>query len=326
MKRCITLLLLAALSAVSCGTSGQYSFGQRFYDGIYYRPAQTEVVELYTEEDFAAMAARNIAQAKRDTVLIVPEKDNKVDINIYYVNPHATWLGLGVGFGRYRYGSIFWDSYYWDRYYWGSPYYWHSYHYWDPWYYGYHSPWGYGSWYYDRWYYDRWYYGGWNPYRYGWYTSRPYPAPHHINPEHRYSPVYNTVAGGRPAHSGGAASISSSRSLPASGIGSGARRSAPVVNGRSSGASAAPSSRSGIINRSGSVDASRASGSGAASSSRSSAASRTGSGSGSSSAGSVSRSPSPSSGSSSGASRSSGGSSSSGSSSGNSRGGGGGRR
>ncbi len=62
MKRSLIILLSALLGLASCGTTAQYaSREQQFPDGIYYRPQP--VVEMYTEEDFRQMAARNIAAA-----------------------------------------------------------------------------------------------------------------------------------------------------------------------------------------------------------------------------------------------------------------------
>ena len=147
MKRSTTLLLpLLLLVLASCGTPAQYS-QQRFQDGIYAAPGeQTELVQLYTEEDFEAMAAANIArkqQGNRDTLVVV--LDDPWGYTWRY--PYSSWAWGGLGFG----------SLYWNRWRFGG---WYDPWYYDPWYGG----WGY-SWY-DPWYYDPWY----GPYYgLGWY-------------------------------------------------------------------------------------------------------------------------------------------------------------
>ena len=126
MKRSTTLLLpLALLVLASCGTPAQYS-QQRFQDGIYMKPGEEpQVVRLYTEEDFEAMAAANIArkhQQNRDTLVVI--LDDPWGYSWY--DPYYSWAWGGLGFG----------SYYWNR-------------------------WCYRGWY-DPWYYDPWYGGyGW---------------------------------------------------------------------------------------------------------------------------------------------------------------------
>ena len=159
MKRSATLLLpLAALLALaSCGTTAQYS-QQRFQDGLYLNPGEEPaVVRLYTEEEFEAMAAANIArkqQGSRDTLVVVLDDPWGYSWRYPY-SYYSPWLWGGVGFG----------SYYWGR--WGR---WGWY---DPWYAGWYDPWYYDPWYggygyawYDPWYYDPWYGGyGWDGHR-----------------------------------------------------------------------------------------------------------------------------------------------------------------
>ncbi len=153
MKRSTTLLLpLLLLVLASCGTPAQYS-QQRFQDGIYAAPGEEpKVVQLYTEEDFEAMAAANIArkqQGTRDTLVVV--LDDPWGYSWRY--PYSSWAWGGLGFG----------SYYWHRWRFGG---WYDPWFYDPWYGG----WGYG--WYDPWF-DPWYgpyYGGYYPgyYGYGW--------------------------------------------------------------------------------------------------------------------------------------------------------------
>ena len=150
MKRSATLFLPLLLMLASCGTTAQLA-QQRFQDGIYARPGEeTQAVRLYSEDDFAAMAAENISRKhSRDTMVVI-------------LDDAWAWGGLGFGsyyWNRWRRGYGWYDPWYYDPYYYGYSWY-------DPWYYGYGY---YGSWY-DPWYYDPWYGGyGWYGHRYGWY-------------------------------------------------------------------------------------------------------------------------------------------------------------
>lgn len=142
MKRSTTLILSLVFVLASCGTSSQFA-EQRFVDGIYSKPAPTPAkVQLYSEDDFAAMAADNIEREK------ILDDDN---------SDFLSGLALGLSLG-----SDWWDPYPWGW----------RYHHWyrfDPWYrnYWYH----YGPWYYDHWYYSPWYYSPWyySPWHYGWH-------------------------------------------------------------------------------------------------------------------------------------------------------------
>ena len=167
MKRSTTLLLpLTALMVLaSCGTPAQYS-QQRFPDGLYLNPGEEpEVVHLYSEEDFQAMAAENLARKQRgsrDTLVVVLDDPWGYSWHSPY-SYYSPWAWGGLGFGSYYWGR-------WGRYGWYDPWYY------DPWYGSYwYDPW-YASWY-DPWYYDPWYYGygssyyGWYGHRYGWYDN-----------------------------------------------------------------------------------------------------------------------------------------------------------
>ena len=109
MKRSATLFLPLLLMLASCGTTAQFA-EQRFQDGIYARPGEETAVRLYTEDDFAAMAADNISRKhSRDTMVVIVDD---------------TWAWGGLGFG----------SYYWNR--WRRGYGWYDPWYYDPYYYG----------------------------------------------------------------------------------------------------------------------------------------------------------------------------------------------
>ena len=141
MKRSLIFLLPALLAMASCGSTAQYATSQQVPDGIYYRPEP--VVELYTEDDFKAMAAQNIAsksQSKKDTVVVIMDDF----YSVYYGYPYAyssfygpSWryrrhYGWGPSWSFGWYGGWYdpWDPWY-DPY-WGSPYwggsYWGHYH------------------------------------------------------------------------------------------------------------------------------------------------------------------------------------------------------
>lgn len=151
MKRSATLFLPLLLMLASCGTTARFA-EQRFQDGVYARPGEeTQAVRLYTEDDFAAMAADNISRKhSRDTMVLIVD------------DSWAFWSGLG-------FTSNYWNRW---RYNWYDPFYY------DPFYYGYGYGWyryyGYAGGWYDPWWYDPYYYGygygyGWYDHRYGWY-------------------------------------------------------------------------------------------------------------------------------------------------------------
>ena len=199
MRRDLILFFSLVLTAVSCGTTADYVSQQRFQDGIYAKPAQKPVtVAIYTKDEIAALAARNIA--KKDTIVIITDhsEDNwGWDWNwSWRVNPYwnSPWH---YGFG--------YDPWYWNRWHFGG---WYSSAWaWD-FYYDWYSPW-YGGWY-SPWYYDSWYCGWpYYGYGYGWpyygYGYRPYygyggwgHGPHYYDGvNHSYTPRSRVESYGR---------------------------------------------------------------------------------------------------------------------------------
>ncbi len=157
MNRSIVFLLAMLFTVVSCGTSSQFA-QQRYYDGIYRGsvPAN-EPVHIYTEEEFVAMAAANIARESRqqsDTVYVVI--DNSDDYSWY----NSPWYAWGAA---WTFGSPYWWHRHWPYYGWAG-----SWWYYDYW------------WYYDWWYYDWWFY---RPYHF-----HPLPSLHHDFANRYYGP------------------------------------------------------------------------------------------------------------------------------------------
>ena len=133
MNRCILLALPLLFMLSSCGTTAQYA-QQRYQDGIYSRPEPVaEAVQLYSKEDFAAMAAANIAREGKDTVYVVVQHDDW-----WYDSPWFAWSSAWAFSWPYRHWAF--SGWYSPWYGWSRPWY-------DPWY----------SWYYDPWFYDPWY-------------------------------------------------------------------------------------------------------------------------------------------------------------------------
>ena len=123
MNRCIVLVLPLLLVMSSCGTTAQFA-QQRFQDGIYSRPEPVaEAVQIYSKDDFAAMAAANIAREdnQKDTVYVVVRDEYS-----WYDSPWFAWGSAWAFSWPYRY---WWN---------------------DPWYYGWGPYWR-SSWYYS-WY------------------------------------------------------------------------------------------------------------------------------------------------------------------------------
>ena len=132
MNRCILLALPLLFMLSSCGTTAQYA-QQRYQDGIYSRPEPVaEAVQLYSKEDFAAMAAANIAREGKDTVYVVVQHDDW-----WYDSPWFAWSSAWAFSWPYRHWAF--SGWYSPWYGWSRPWY-------DPWY----------SWYYDPWFYDPW--------------------------------------------------------------------------------------------------------------------------------------------------------------------------
>lgn len=143
MNRCIVLVLPLLFLLSSCGTTAQFA-QQRFQDGIYSRPEPVaEAVQIYSKDDFAAMAAANIARETdlKDTVYVVVK-----EYDSWYNSPWFAW-GSAWAFS--------WPWRHWAYSSWYDPWYgWAGY----PWYSGYWDPWYWNSWYWDPWYWDSWYY------------------------------------------------------------------------------------------------------------------------------------------------------------------------
>lgn len=150
MKRSLIFLLPAILALASCGTAAQYASDQLYPDGIYYRPQPP--VQLYSEEDFRDMAARNLAADSLKT-----KKQLEQDYGYGYYSPYYYYSPYW-GYRSYAWGL--WADPWWDPY-------------WDPW-------WGYGR-------YG--YYGFYSPYSYYSYS---YPYYHHYYSYAPYHPVYVT--------------------------------------------------------------------------------------------------------------------------------------
>lgn len=141
MNRCILLVLPLLFLLSSCGTTAQFA-QQRFQDGIYSRPEPVaEAVQIYSKDDFAAMAAANIAReaGQKDTVYVV------IDDYDWYDSPWFAWSSAWAFSWPYRHWAF--SGWYSPWYGWGCPWYY------DPWYSWYYDPWFYDPWYYDPWYY-----------------------------------------------------------------------------------------------------------------------------------------------------------------------------
>jgi len=156
MRRSLILLLPALLALASCGTASQYASSQTYPDGIYYRPEP--VVELYSEDDFKAMAAEQIAsRAAAADSLKTARKGNTDYYNsyIYSYDPYyySSWY--------HPYYSSWYSPYWGYRSWYGMSPYWYS-----GWYGGFYDYWYDPYWGYASYYGPSWYYGGYyRPYR-----------------------------------------------------------------------------------------------------------------------------------------------------------------
>lgn len=245
MRRSTTLFLpWILLVLASCGTPAQYS-QQQFQDGLYLKPGEEpENVRLYTEEEFEAMAAANIARKQkgsRDTLVVVLDDPWGYTWRYPYYS-YAPWVWGGLGFGTY-----FWHRWRYDPWFY------------DPWYggygFGWYDPW-YAGWY-DPWFYDPWYYGpgGYHyGYGYGWYDRYYYGVGRGggFRRNTVYTPRYLTEGGSsRTARPGsgtnyryGGAAGSGGSTILRGGQGTTVRRSRSSVSGSSSSSSAARSGNS----------------------------------------------------------------------------------
>ena len=79
MKKNIALCLTALLGLTACGSMAQYSSSQKYQDGIYYKPAQTDItVAQATKEDVDELVqeTRNseiFLRGGQNDTLIIPE-------------------------------------------------------------------------------------------------------------------------------------------------------------------------------------------------------------------------------------------------------------
>ena len=179
MRRGIALLLPMMLIMASCGTTAQYS-QQRYSDGIYGRSSGAVAAEetvIYSEQDFAAMAAAARNSGIKDTLdLYTGYNDGSTTTYSYNSLDTFMWGGLSL-FGPWHWGMRWgWHSPWYSP--WYSPWGWNSWGWYDPWFDPWYPSWGWGGWY-DPWYspwYSPW---GWNSW--GWYDPwynpwyRPYP-------------------------------------------------------------------------------------------------------------------------------------------------------
>lgn len=168
MKNRILFLLLSVLGLASCASLNEYYNGQ-YQDGIYYRP--TPGTRLYSEADFAAMAAKNLV--KGDSLRLEVPKSSSV-------KPSETTT---IVLAPIALDAAFWAFDFWwgGSYLWHHPYRWASSWYWGPWYSPlcydpFFDPW-FGSWGWPYWYgwggfYSPWYYHNyWHyPYYYGYHN------------------------------------------------------------------------------------------------------------------------------------------------------------
>ena len=149
MKRSLTFLLPAVLLLASCGGLSEYASGQKYPDGIYFRP-QPEVQPL-SVEDFRNRASEQLAADSLRLRSKFRQQESQYDDYAYYSSPYYRYYGpyflpyyatpysynpfwYGGRLGRYGWGL--WDPYYdplWDSYW---------YPFWHP-YVGYSSFWAY---------------------------------------------------------------------------------------------------------------------------------------------------------------------------------------
>ena len=231
MKKRLVALISAAAALTSCGTAAQYaSSGQRYQDGIYYKP-ETEHMTTVTTDDIERLVARTeeteilLFGDRKDTVTIPENKSAVIRFgdgtgttvtitddpftDIYYSTYPWTY------YRPVTYTSLWWDPWYYGRY-WGyyDPWYWSGWYY-DPWF------WGYSGIFWDPWFYNPWFWGAprlpYNPY---WH--------HH---HHHYYGHDTGHAGHYYGHrTGGTASVRTHTPRSLSGTG-GIRSSASIRNG-----------------------------------------------------------------------------------------------
>lgn len=194
MKMRLVILISAIAALSSCGTAAQYaSSGQKYQDGIYYRPEQSlDKTERVPDETVENLIARSEETSlllfgdRKDTV-IIPDSKSAV---IHLDGEEGTTITITDD----PFTDIYYSTYPWTYYspayvsVWGSPWYYRSWvHYYDPWYWGswYYDPWFWGvtGVFWDPWFCNPWFWGAphlpYNPY---WdHGHHHHPGPGHIS-------------------------------------------------------------------------------------------------------------------------------------------------
>ena len=194
MKMRLVILISAIAARSSCGAAGQYaSSGQKYQDGIYYRPEQSlDKTERVPDETVENLIARSEETSlllfgdRKDTV-IIPDSKSAV---IHLDGEEGTTITITDD----PFTDIYYSTYPWTYYspayvsVWGSPWYYRSWvHYYDPWYWGswYYDPWFWGvtGVFWDPWFCNPWFWGAphlpYNPY---WdHGHHHHPGPGHIS-------------------------------------------------------------------------------------------------------------------------------------------------
>lgn len=189
MKKRLAAMFSAAVILSSCGTAAQYaSSGQKYPDGIYYRPEKI-ITQTVSDEEVAQLAGRTeearlfLFGDKKDTLVIPEDKSAIIRFN--------DGVGTSVTITADPFTEIYYDTWPWT--YWRPVTFASAW--WDPWYYGrywgYYDPWYPGAWYRDPWYwgYSSIWWDPWfgNPYFWG--------APHlpyhpHWHHHHHHGPDF----------------------------------------------------------------------------------------------------------------------------------------
>ena len=142
MKKRVIILISAAIALTSCGTAARYaSSGQRYQDGIYYRPEPQEKTKVTAADEKVDNLVAKTKETelllfgdRKDTVVI---PDNKAAV-IRFDSTAVTTVTITDD----PFTDIYYNNYPWTYY---TPVTFSSW-YWDPWYYGRYWGW------YDPWY------------------------------------------------------------------------------------------------------------------------------------------------------------------------------